>query len=78
MRQWDADGRVSPAAWSECGQADVSASAVIISIEDVQGDEGVIAEMIDQVPILVVTEADLGARLYWNGDYRHFSPPRRG
>jgi sugar/nucleoside kinase (ribokinase family) len=27
------------------------------------------------VPIVIVTEANLGARLYWNGDYRHFSPP---
>jgi sugar/nucleoside kinase (ribokinase family) len=51
------------------------ASAVIISIEDVQGDESVIVDMINQVPVLIVTEADLGARLYWNGDYRHFSPP---
>lgn len=48
----------------------------VLSIEDVQGDENVIASLIEQVPILVVTEADLGARLYWNGDYRHFSPPK--
>jgi sugar/nucleoside kinase (ribokinase family) len=78
MRKWDADGRVSPGAWSDAGKLMSRASAVIISIEDVQGDEGVIAEMINQVPILVVTEADLGARLYWNGDYRHFSPPPEG
>jgi pfkB family carbohydrate kinase len=75
MRQWDADGRVSPGPWAEADRLMSSASATIISIEDVQGDEAVIAEMIDQIPILVVTEANLGARLYWNGDYRHFSPP---
>ncbi len=75
MRRWDAEGRVSPAAWADAGRLMAHASAAVISIEDVQGDEGVIAEMIDQIPILVVTEANLGARLYWNGDYRHFSPP---
>jgi hypothetical protein len=75
MRQWDGDGRVSPRSWTGAARLMPRASAVIISIEDVQGDEGVIAEMVNQIPILVVTEADLGARLYWNGDYRHFSPP---
>jgi hypothetical protein len=75
MRQWDGDGRVSPRSWIHADRLMSRASAVVISIEDVQGDEGVIAEMVNQLPILVVTEADLGARLYWNGDYRHFSPP---
>jgi sugar/nucleoside kinase (ribokinase family) len=75
MRQWDANGRVTPGPWKDSGRSLAKASATILSIEDVQGDEGVIAEMIDKVPILVVTEANYGARLYWNGDYRHFSPP---
>ncbi len=75
MRQWDEDGRVSPKAWLNPDKLLEKASAVVLSIEDVQGDEGVIAELIDRVPILIVTEANLGARLYWNGDYRHFSPP---
>lgn len=75
MRQWDAEGRVSPSAWLNAGTLLEKASAVVISMEDVQGDESVISKMVDRVPILVVTEADLGARLYWNGDYRHFSPP---
>ena len=75
MRKWDVDGRVSLGHWTNANRLMLRSSAVIISIEDVQGDEGVIADMINQVPILVVTEANLGARLYWNGDYRHFSPP---
>jgi sugar/nucleoside kinase (ribokinase family) len=75
MRKWDSEGRVSPGAWENAEHLLTKASAVIISIEDVQGDESVIAEMIEQTSILVVTEANLGARLYWNGDYRHFSPP---
>ena len=75
MRQWDENGRVSPTAWLNSDNVLEKASAVILSIEDVQGDESVIAGMIERVPILIVTEANLGARLYWNGDYRHFSPP---
>lgn len=75
MRHWDADGRVSPGSWTDADKLMSCASAVIISIEDVKGDEGVIVDMINQVPVFIVTEADLGARLYWNGDYRHFSPP---
>lgn len=75
MRQWDDAGRVSPKAWLNSDKLLGKASAVVLSIEDVQGDEGVITDMIDRVPILIVTEANLGARLYWNGDYRHFSPP---
>jgi hypothetical protein len=75
MRKWDGDGRVTPAPWSNAPDFLTKASAVVLSIEDVQGDEDVISDLIERVPILVVTEADLGARLYWNGDYRHFSPP---
>ncbi len=75
MRKWDGDGRVSAAPWTNAPVFLPNAAAVVLSIEDVQGDENVIANLIEQVPILVVTEADLGARLYWNGDYRHFSPP---
>jgi hypothetical protein len=75
MRKWDGDGRVTPAPWSNAPELLEKASAVILSIEDVQGNEDAIADLIEKVTILVVTEADLGARLYWKGDYRHFSPP---
>jgi len=75
MRKWDGDGRVTATPWTNAPDLLAKAAAVVLSIEDVQGDENVITNLIERVPILVVTEADLGARLYWNGDYRHFSPP---
>jgi sugar/nucleoside kinase (ribokinase family) len=75
MREWDTEGRISQTPWINANKVLARASAAVISIEDVQGDESIIAELFEQIPILVVTEADLGARLYWNGDYRHFSPP---
>ncbi|MBN2257283.1 MAG: hypothetical protein JW704_05610 [Anaerolineaceae bacterium] len=75
MRKWDENGQIRPETWLNADKILVKASAVVISIDDVQADESIITKMIQKIPILVVTEADLGARLYWNGDYRHFSPP---
>jgi sugar/nucleoside kinase (ribokinase family) len=76
MRQWGADGRVSPAQWEN---ADVSlgrAGAVVMSREDVNGDDELIEHMAHQTRILAVTEAAAGAVLYWNGDRRRFRAPR--
>jgi sugar/nucleoside kinase (ribokinase family) len=47
----------------------------VISVEDVDGNETRIEEMVAASRILAVTEASLGARLYWNGDVRRFRPP---
>jgi sugar/nucleoside kinase (ribokinase family) len=51
------------------------AGAAVISIEDVEGDEERVEEMASACRILAVTEANHGARLYWNGDVRRFRPP---
>ena len=51
------------------------AGAVIISREDVGGDEELIEAMAHQTRILAVTEAEAGAVLYWNGDRRRFRAP---
>ncbi len=76
MRTWDAEGRVYQRKWQE-GEALLSqAGAVVISLEDVAGDEGEVERLAHQVPILVVTEGAAGARLYWHGDPRRFHAPR--
>jgi sugar/nucleoside kinase (ribokinase family) len=76
MRAWDAEGRVRQQKWEE-GEALLSqAGAVVISLEDVAGDEGEVERLAHQVPILVVTEGVAGARLYWHGDPRRFRAPR--
>ena len=51
------------------------ASAAVLSIEDLANDERRVDELVPASRILVVTEGALGARLFWNGDFRHFSPP---
>jgi sugar/nucleoside kinase (ribokinase family) len=75
MRQWDAEGRVSPAEWRNADAALARANAVVISREDVDGDEERIEQMAHQTRILVVTEGPAGAILFWNGDRRRFHAP---
>lgn len=75
MRSWDKEGLVHPINWDWAEQVLPFLKAVVISTEDVQGDEKIIAEMVRLSNILVVTEAKDGARVYWNGDVRHFSAP---
>jgi sugar/nucleoside kinase (ribokinase family) len=75
MRTWDAEGRVSPSKWIDSEAALAQASAVVISREDVGGDDEVIEYMAHQTRVLAVTEAAAGAVLYWNGDRRRFRAP---
>lgn len=75
MRRWDSTGRVRASAWEGRDQALGLAGAVVLSVEDVAGDEGKIEEMAASCHLLVITEGAAGARLYWNGDLRHFNAP---
>jgi sugar/nucleoside kinase (ribokinase family) len=76
MRQWDAEGRVSPAAWSNAEAALARADAVVISREDVNGDDELMERMAHQTPVLAVTEGPAGAVLFWHGDRRRFRAPK--
>ncbi len=76
MRKWDAKGRVSLGEWANAEDYLQRASATVLSIEDIQGDESMIERMLTSCRVLVITEGAAGARLYWNGDLRSFKPPR--
>lgn len=76
MRQWGADARVHSAAWKDAEAALPRAGAVVISRDDVNGDDELIEHMAHQTPVLAVTEAAAGAVLYWHGDRRRFRAPR--
>lgn len=76
MRQWDSEARVSRTEWVNADAALVRAGAVIISREDVNGNDELIEHMAHQTPILVVTEDAAGAVLYWNSDRRRFRAPQ--
>jgi len=75
MRAWDESGQVRQADWVSPEQALVQAGAVVLSIEDVGGDEERIEFMAAHTRILAVTEAAAGSRLYWHGDQRRFRVP---
>jgi sugar/nucleoside kinase (ribokinase family) len=72
LRAWNEDGTVYPTEWPEARFLLSQAGAVVLSIEDVEGDESRIEEMASYCRVLAVTEAAEGARLYWNGDVRRF------
>lgn len=75
MRQWDDECRVSRGEWQDADAALANAHAVVISREDVNGDDELIEHMAHQTRVLAVTESASGAVLYWNGDRRRFRAP---
>ncbi|HJR82240.1 MAG TPA: PfkB family carbohydrate kinase [Anaerolineales bacterium] len=76
MRQWDAECRVSRGERHDADIALSRAGAVVISREDVNGDDELIEHMAQHTKVLVVTESAAGAVLYWNGDRRRFRAPK--
>ncbi len=76
MRSWNSSGRVTSAEWPEAAFVLENSSIAVMSIEDINGDEERIEEMLRSIRILVVTEGADGARVYWNGDVRRFPAPR--
>ncbi|MGA7193920.1 MAG: PfkB family carbohydrate kinase [Anaerolineales bacterium] len=75
MRTWNNDGHIIPCKWQNAESILSQAGAVVISRDDVGGDEELIEAMAHQTRILAVTEAEAGAVLYWNGDRRRFRAP---
>ena len=75
LRGWDEDGRVYVTDWPASSHILKNVGAAVISIDDLDGDEGRVEEMAVSCPVLVVTEEQQGVRLYWNGDVRRFRSP---
>ena len=72
LRAWDDTGKVRHTAWPEANKVLNQVGAVVISVEDVNGDEEMIEAMAASCHVLAVTEGAAGTRLYWNGDLRRF------
>jgi len=78
LRNWNDQGRISACSWKDSAQALAVAGAIVISIEDVDGDEDEIERMSLACRVLAVTEGPAGARLYWHNDLRRFhAPPKK-
>ncbi|MGZ9233932.1 MAG: PfkB family carbohydrate kinase [Anaerolineales bacterium] len=76
MRTWDSDAQVSRTEWINADFATARAGAVVISREDVGGNDELIEHMAHQTRVLAVTEGPSGAVLYWHGDRRRFRAPQ--
>ena len=76
MRTWQSDGKVHYRKWPNPQALLERADAVVMSIEDIHRDEDLIQEYAQATSVLVVTEGEAGARIYWNGDVHHISAPK--
>jgi pfkB family carbohydrate kinase len=76
MRQCDDRCHVSPRLWTNADAALKAADAVVISREDVGGNDELIEHWAHQTRLLAVTESAAGSVLYWNGDRRRFRAPK--
>ncbi len=76
MRGWDADGRVHPVPFENAEEILPEIGAMVISLEDVGGDEEQVEFFAHHTRLLAVTDAAAGSILYWNGDRRRFRAPK--
>lgn len=67
LRQWAADGHVQRAAWPEAEFVLKRATATVISIEDIDGDEALARQWSAWARLLVVTRGRDGCSIYYDG-----------
>jgi sugar/nucleoside kinase (ribokinase family) len=75
MRDWDENGNVEFLPWNDEASLLQSAEAIVLSMEDIGGDENLIADMAQLCRVLVLTDGPRGARVYWRGQQREFEAP---
>ncbi len=74
-RQADDEGVVRHVDWPEGLALLARADAVVLSMEDLRGDEHKVEELAGICKLLAVTENRNGARVFSQGKVRHFSAP---
>jgi hypothetical protein len=75
MRATNTEGQVIQRSWTESEETLAHADVAVISLEDVQMNEDLIATMASTIPVFVVTENKKGARIYWHNDARFINAP---
>jgi sugar/nucleoside kinase (ribokinase family) len=75
-RQADDEGLVRHVDWPEGLALLARADAVVLSIEDLRGDERKVEELAGICKLLVVTESRDGARVFSEGKVRYFAAPQ--
>lgn len=64
MRRWDEEGRVYPTPWRDMAQILPHLDALILSIEDIDGDLRQVEEFLEYVALVVITEYRDGSTIY--------------
>lgn len=77
MRCWDQDGHVSRCRWEKAEELLARADAVVISKEDVMGDEALVTRYAAQTRLLVVTQGAAGCTVYTGQSHRFSAPAMR-
>ena len=72
LRQWDDEGRVSPAYW-EGSEVLPHVDAAVVSSDDI-ADRRQIDLWKDMATVLVVTMGSQGTKLHFNGGWHHIAP----
>ncbi|MBS3751856.1 MAG: hypothetical protein KGY46_00535 [Anaerolineales bacterium] len=71
LRQWDQNGKVSPSPLNFSLQTCPPTSAVILSLEDVGGEEDWVFRYARQCPLLIATRGKEGADIHIQGHVHH-------
>lgn len=77
LRQWDAQGHVSPIEWTQAANVLPKAHAAIVSIEDIGHDEDRVRAWADLARLLVVTRGARGCTVFVSGKPTDIPSPRR-
>lgn len=72
LRRWDADGYVGRADWPQARDVLSRVGVVIVSIDDLGRDRGLLRDWVRWAPLLVLTVGKDGAIVYHRGRQRRF------
>lgn len=75
MRCWNQAKRVSRCPWKEAEPLLARADAIVLSEEDVAGDETLVSGYAAQTRLLVLTQGASGCTVYTGGQSHHFPAP---
>lgn len=70
LRQWDQQGHISSIPPGRTALADISVDALVLSLEDLEGDRSPVDGLAKQVSVLVLTEGERGCWVHANDQKR--------
>lgn len=74
MRDRAEDGTVRPVPWEEASQVLPHTHVLVLSEEDIVGQEYVLEEFVAQTPLTVLTQGETGCTVFCQGEVYHVPP----